>query len=348
MIYKNIEIYNIAEIVDNGDGSVSWIRVPSSAYEKTETSQGKNMLVNSTGVELRFVIKSGNAVIKMATKSGGGLFHVYRGSIQGGWEDHEVNKFVNTKPQDFVIKKSENIDRLNEITRVNNYPFAPEIIRVIFDRGSFKIFDIIGDVEPPTTEQLPKKTLMCYGSSITHGSNSLDISHSWVSVLAHNLKMDARNLGMAGSCRMEPEIVDYIASEGEKGNWDTAILELGINALDFEEDKIISRAKNTIFQIASRNRDKSVFVVSPFYYYGDYFTPEDRAKIWRKILPSVVKELKLANVTYINGADVLNDCSFISADEMHPNIYGVQRIAEKMTELVGKAVCDLQQNQKMK
>ncbi len=344
MIYKNVEIYNIAEIIDNSDGSISWIRVPSDVYEKIEDGLGKNMLLNSTGVELRFVIKSGDAVIKMATKSGAGLFHVYRGSIQGGWEDHEVDKFVNTEMCDYLIKKSENIDRLNEVTKTSGFPFAPEVIRVIFDRGSFKIFDIIGDVEPPDAKQLPQKTIMAYGSSITHGSNSLDMSHSWVSVLAHNLKMDVRNLGMAGSCKMEAEMVDYIASEGKKGKWDVAILELGINVLDFEDDKIISRAENTIFQIASKNKDKPVFVISPFYHYGDYFTPEDRAKVWRKILPSVVRNLNLPNVTYINGMDILNDCSFISSDEVHPNIYGVQRIAEKMTEIVGKTVYNLQQN----
>ena len=28
MIYKNLEIYNVAEIVDNGDGSILWKRVP--------------------------------------------------------------------------------------------------------------------------------------------------------------------------------------------------------------------------------------------------------------------------------------------------------------------------------
>lgn len=236
MIYKNIEIHNIGELIENDNGSVSWLRVPSSVYDKIKSEQGKKMSKGSTGVEIRFIINGGSAALRMRTVIGEGTFHIYRGSIQGGWEDHEVNKTVSDEFSEFVIKKSENIPMLERMSKDFEYPFSPEVIRVIFDRGSYELLDIIGDIEPPKKEQLPDRTLLAYGSSITHGSNSIDTSHSWVSVLAHNLKMDCRNLGMAGSCLMEPEMVEYIAAEGEKGAWDVAILELGINALGWERE----------------------------------------------------------------------------------------------------------------
>lgn len=336
MIYKNFEIYNVAEIIENSDGSISWIRLPQKVYTKLESEQGKSMAVNSTGVELRFVLNGDQAVIRLATKSDDGIFHIYRGSVQGTWEDHEVEKVVNTDIKEYVIKRSENLDKLHAVTKKCGYPFDPEVIRVVFDRGDFKLFDITGDILLPQKGQLPQKKLMSYGSSITHGSNSIDRSHSWVSVLAHNLGIDARNLGMAGSCRMEPEVIDYIASEGEKGNWDIATLELGINVLDFDDEKIFSRAENTISQVAGRNPDKPVFVISPFYHYEDDFNPDDRAKVWRRILEQTTSKLNLPNVTYINGMDILDNCSYMSADEVHPNIYGVQKIAEKLTEIIGE------------
>lgn len=40
------------------------------------------------------------------------------------------------------------------------------------------------------------------------------------------------------------------------------------------------------------------------------------------------------NVTYINGLDLLGDMSLMSADEVHPNIYGVAQIAERITKIV--------------
>lgn len=147
-----------------------------------------------------------------------------------------MHKVVTTEPQEFVIERSKNLDRLKVMAERIGDSWDPEVIRVIFDRGYFKIYDIVGDIEPPKEEQCPAKTMLSYGSSITHGSNSIDMSHSWVSIVAHNLNMDARNLGMAGSCAMEPEMVDYIASEGEKGRWDIATLELGINVLGWEEE----------------------------------------------------------------------------------------------------------------
>ena len=332
MIYKNIEIHNIGELIENDNGSVSWIRVPSIVYEKMESEQGKSMCKGSTGVELRFVMKSDTVTLRMQT-TGEGIFHVYRGSIQGSWEDHEVNKNVSNEFADFVIKKSENISMLERMTEDFEYPFSPEVIRVIFDRGTYELLDVVGDVEPPTKFQLPQKTLLTYGSSITHGSNSIDTSHSWVSVLAHNLKTDLRNLGMAGSCLMEPELVKYIADEGVSCKWDVAVLELGINVLDWDDDKKAERVRNTLNQIAGRNPDKPVYVISPFYSFDDY-KKEGKAQKWRSSIEKTVCDMNYTNVTYINGLDLLGDMSLISADEVHPNIYGVAQIAERTTKII--------------
>lgn len=334
MIYKNFDIHNVEEILPNEDGSISWKRVPEYVYNALEKEQGKRMSLNSTGVELRFVLKGDKAVIRMCTAEGDGLFHVFRGGIQGGWVDHEVHKLVWTEVEDFVIEKSHNPAMLKTMHQRSGMDWDSEVVRIVFDRGRFKIFDIIGDIEPPSKEQCPKKTLLAYGSSITHGSNSIDMSHSWVSVLAHNLRMDARNLGMAGSCAMEPDMIEYIASEGEKGHWDMATLELGINVLDWEEEKIVSRVRNTICQIAGRNPDKSVVVISPFYHCGEDFDKKESTDMWRRMIEQIVSELRCPNVTYVNGLDVIGDMCFMSADGVHPNIYGVQQIADRITAVL--------------
>ena len=345
MIYKNFEIHNVAELYDTGDGSVSWKRVPSSVHSALESSDPDNVVLCSAGVELRFVIRGESATVRMSTLVDNphsfSTFHVYRGGIQGGWYDHEVHRHVTGEVQDFVIQRSSNIEILKEMSSRLGYDWDPEVIRIIFDRGRFKIYDVIGDVIPPSPEQCPKKTLLSYGSSITHGSNSIDASHAWVSVLAHNLNMDARNLGMAGSCMLEPAVAEYIASEGEKGRWDIATLELGINVLYWDDEKITSRVTNLLRQVAGRNKDKPIFVISPFYNCRDDFNEEKHAggERWRKRVGEIASELNYPNVTYINGLDVIGDMSYISADEVHPNIYGVQRIADVLTEKI-RAVLD--------
>lgn len=39
---------------------------------------------------------------------------------------------------------------------------------MIIHTREFEIFGIDGDIRPPKTEEMPKRTLLAYGSSITH------------------------------------------------------------------------------------------------------------------------------------------------------------------------------------
>ena len=344
MICKNFEIHNAAEVIENGDGSISWRRVPLEVQNAMDSKAAEARATNATGVELRFVLRGDEAVVRMSTAQDDpksfDTFHVYRGGIQGGWKDHEIHRHVTGQVQDFVIERSKNMEKLKVMSEKSASPWDCEVIRIIFDRGSYKIYDVIGDVVPPTKEQCPPKTLLAYGSSITHGSNAIDASHTWVSILAHNFGMDAVNLGMAGACAMEPAFAEYIAAEGEKGNWDVATLELGINVLNWPEDKIYSRVENIIRQVAGRNAHKPVFVISPFYHCGEDFDEKDNAKNWRRIIEEIVNRLAYENVTYIDGLEVLNGMQYISADEVHPNIYGVQRIADVLTQKMREVLKD--------
>lgn len=336
MRYKNIEIHNVAELFENEDGSVSWLRLPSAVAETLEMGAGQPMVRGSTGVELRFVLRGESARIRMSTvqddPNGFATFHVYRGGLQGGWVDHEVHCHVTGKPEDFVIRRAENEDNLRKMTEMCGHPWDPAVIRVIFDRGSYKLYDVEGEIEPPQSSQMPARTLLAYGSSITHGSNAIDASHSWVSVLAYNLNMDARNLGMAGSCALEPAVAEYLAAEGEANRWHAAVLELGINVMDWEEEKIRARVENLLRQVAGRNLNKPVVVLSPFYYAAEDLRACPKGKKWRRVMAETVARLAYPNVTYLDGADVLGHIRYMSADEVHPNIYGCQHIADVLTE----------------
>lgn len=330
MLYKGIELHNVAHLIHHPDG-ITWLRVPEKAFNSLETDMGKSMAQNAIGVELRFVIKNDPVKITMQSLSPGFLtnFHVFYGGLQGGWDGHEWDKFIPTEPREFVFKRPQNMETLKAMTKHAKLDWDPEVVRIKFERGNIMILKIEGDVMPPTKEQTPKQTILNYGSSITHGSNALSISNAWPSVVAHHLKRDLRNLGMAGSCRMEPDMVDYIARLGEQDQWQMAILELGINALDFSEPLIRERVLNTLHQIAGRNPHKPIFIISPFYS-DDDFKQLGRAHKWRILIEKLVKEKNYPNVHLINGLDLLGDMSLISADEVHPNLFGMQQIADRL------------------
>ncbi len=337
MIYKNIDVHNAATLIDLGDG-VTWKRFPEDACRTLEKDAKQRICADATGVELRFIIKGDEARITLQsldTPENGTLctFHVYYGAIQGGWSDHEIHRLIGTEPTEFVFRKHPEGERLKKISTDLGYAFDSEVVRIIFNRGHIKIMDVAGDVEPPKCTQVPTRVMLNYGSSITHGSNSIDMSHSWASVTAHMLNMDCRNLGMAGSCAIEPAVIDYIADEGVKGNWDIATLELGVNVLEWEENKIYERVTYAIEHIASKNPLKPIIVISPFYC-DDDFDGKGRANNWRRIIGEIVCGLNFSNVFYKSGLEFIDNISYISADLVHPNIYGVQKIADTLTEYI--------------
>lgn len=336
MIYKNIEIFNAEELFPARAGEgVQWLRVPAGVAAALESGQnGQDKAEGSTGVELRFVILGDSVKIRMAKAAKNdttNIFHVYRGGIQGGWDDCELNVCVTEDVKEFVIKKSENLETLRKMAAEAGDPWDPAVVRVIFDRGAYRLLDVEGDVRPPRAEECPKKTLLFYGSSITHGSNAMDMSHSFASVVGHRLRMDVRNLGMAGTCYLEHAFIDYIAQEGVRGRWNAAVLELGINVAEWPEEKIRERSEYAVRTVAGENSDKPVFVISPFYSFHDFKGGQACVR-WRRILAETVQKAGLANVTLFDGLSLLGDVSLLCADEVHPNIYGVMQIADRLTE----------------
>ena len=102
MIYKNIEFHNVAEIVENDNGSISFRRVPKSVQDKMEMN--KEVCECDTGVELRFVMKSDTVKIKLKKKDGKlSTVNVFRGAILASWD--ELEKVVTPDGTEIVIKK---------------------------------------------------------------------------------------------------------------------------------------------------------------------------------------------------------------------------------------------------
>ncbi len=336
MIYKNMEIHNAAELLPSEHGGVCWMRYPTSVCEGFEKENAVRQAGNATGVELRFIMKSERVVLSVRSE-GDGHYHVYRGGLQGGWYDHE-GRTTSPSKTEIVIERKEQplVERMHKDFSL---PWDPCLIRIVFDRGRFEIIDVLeGEVAPPVEGQTPKKTILFYGSSITHGSNSLNDSNSWTSMVAHGLGMDKLNKGLAGSCCMEESTVSYLGEIGKRGAWDVAVLELGINVLSYDAQKRRACALRSLDKIAGENPDKPIFVISPFYSYDDY-EKNGRAVAWRETIAEAVSTRGYKNVTYIPGDTVLPDMRGISSDGVHPSIYGIDTIArvllEKMRAVLG-------------
>ncbi len=336
MIYKNMEVHNAAALLPGDFGGVVWRRYPMEVCERFERDGARIQAGGATGIELRFIMKSERVVLSVRSERVG-HYHIYRGGLQGGWYDHE-GRTTSPEKTEIVIERKEQalVERMH---RDYNLPWDPSLIRIIFDRGRFEILDVLeGEIEPPAEGQTPPKTILFYGSSITHGSNALNDSNSWTAMVAEGLGMDKLNRGLAGSCCIEESTVSYLGELGRAGAWDVAVLELGINVLSYGADLRRERTLNALDKIAGQNPEKPIFVISPFYSYEDY-VGGTRATDWRETIRAAVSERGYKNVTYIPGDAVLSDMRGISADGVHPSVRGVETIArvllEKMKEVLG-------------
>ncbi len=331
IVAQQYALHGVSEVLPGPTGGLIVRRVPSNVYQALETEDARRMCRISTGVELRFVLEGDEATVRLRTLSGIGEYQIFRGSIQGAWYD--AGAFTE-RATEIVIRKPENADLLQRTAEECGHPFSPQVVRVILQAAEFEILGVTGTIRPPYREEMPPKTILAYGSSITHDLGG-GAGQGWLARVGYRLKADTRNLGIAGHCRLEKEMVDYLAEEGRQGRWDVAILSMGANVLFWEREKIVSRVTYALRTVAEANPDKPVFAVSPIYTAGDY-QGRPEPTLWRETVAAVVGELALSNVTHVNGLELLGDISLLSADEVHPGVFGMEEIANRMTEVLSR------------
>ncbi len=329
MNFKNIELHNVRELVYNEEtGGYKFSRMPMRVAEKMKP----DITFGATGCEIRFVPIDDEVTVKIRTVGEGksATATVYYGSIQSGWRQ-EVKK-IESEVTAVTVPKSDRLDLLKKITEENNYPFSPEVVRIVFNTcHQYEIFDVVGECRPPRREELPPMKYLAYGSSITHGSLARSLSDSYAFRLGENLGVDQINLGFAGSARLEGEVADYIANECE---FDFATLEMGINVLNMDPDEFRERVEYFIRAIAKAHPDKKIFCIDIFYMEDDVLYPDDensRPNIKRKIVKETVEALALPNTVYIPGLEILNGAKWLSEDLVHPNARGVEELARNLT-----------------
>ena len=156
MIFKNVELYNVAELIENEKG-YDMLRVPESV-ERHMSEKGQPRNRYSSGTEIRFVCLGDEVKIKLCTKTADFLFvYVYYGSIPAGWQ--ECRKII-TKDSEIVVSKPNDMDKLKKISEENGFPFDPNVVRIIMPNSPCTIIDVEGDCRPPKAEEVPQKTYL--------------------------------------------------------------------------------------------------------------------------------------------------------------------------------------------
>lgn len=335
MIFENTELYNVAELEPLGrNNAYKMLRVPKAVSEKMNRDSWRINTFNS-GVELRFVMKSDYVKIKLCTNEIGTVSRcvIYYGGLQAGWDN--ITRYITSDVTEITIKAPQNLDMLDKITRDNGLAFNPRCVRVLMLNTPSSIIGVSeGEIEPPTADMVPKKRLLCYGSSITHGSLAISQNNTYAFRTATDLGCDLINLGYAGTAQMDSAMADYIAEQKA----DIITLEMGINVVDWmAEEEFRSRVEYFIKRVAESHSDKPVFCIDLFYCEHD-LRNSGKADRFREIVRETVEKLSLPNTVYVNGKTVLDGSWGLSADLGHPNARACEIMSRNLVSIIRRRI----------
>ena len=338
MIFQNAELHNVSELTQAPDGTYIIHRFPLSV-EKMLSEGGQRANRVSTGVELRFRMLGDSVKIHLICsddKTTNARAYVYHGAILGGW--YEYSKTIRGgEICELVIKRPENPIALRKITAAESLPYDCDLIRVVFDSAALRLLSIDGAHEPPRPGDTPRATYLAYGSSITHGSIGIGTPNFWTSQIATHFGVEILNRGLAGSCRLESEVAEEIATMGARGDWDFATLCMGINILKTPEDEATALVRHMISTVAGKNPEKHIFCISPFYSVAD-LNANPAPDRWRRVIEACVREYNSPYVHYVNGLSALDSPRGLSADLVHPSPIGVNSIARHLISEISKYI----------
>lgn len=322
MIFDNIQFHNVEELQPHEKGYRMW-RLPKWVRDNINEKASKFSSGYATGVELRFKMKSDTATLFLAAENmtEAPVAYIYYGSIQGGWADS--TRVILPQKTAVEIRKPNNMEVLKQISKEQNLPFDPEVVRVVLPYGTIYYIGMEGEVEPPTKEELPKQTYLAYGSSITHGSLALGTPHTYPFRLSQKLGCDYLNLGFAGSAHMEKVMAEYIVS---RKDWDFATVEMGINMLGMDME-LFEKNIDEFTRILSEDA-RPVFATS-IYGYSDPTTQEDGRKK-RAIVEKYAKD----RLIFTEGLEFLDNPAYIAQDMVHPSLEGIESIGNNWYKII--------------
>ncbi len=337
MLYNNVELYNIAEMEPTENG-MRLCRFPSGLRGHLNL-RAQNSAFYGCGTELRFVLGSGKATLRLRRDrceglSGTGLAEIYYGSFPA---PYQVNPcYITQNGTEIVIPPPANLPLLKEISEREKMPYSPELVRVLlpYDAGNVLV-DIAGDVHPPKPEMAPQTRYLAYGSSITHGGSAISPSGSYAMRTAKALGADLINLGLAGGAQMEPELARYIA---HRDDWDFATLEMGVNVMgEWDVQAFQDRVDKFVGCIASAHPDKWIFCTDLFLN-NSYWAENPKRDAYIGVVREKVRQMNLPRLLYIPGVGLLSRWQGLSADLLHPCEEGFEEIARKLTDIIRRRV----------
>jgi len=325
VIGDGVELHNVASTAPV-DGGVRLERVPPAIREGLNEGAQENY-VRPDGVEIR-VVTDGPVEVTLSCPNGECEVTPFWGSFRA-----RTTEYVTVGPEPTTVELSFP-DRLAGLDAdAADHAFAPRVARLVLFGDPTVLHGVEDETRPPRDGEVPDRSLLAYGTSITQGAFASRQHLTFPSLTAQHLDADLSNLGTGGSAFCEPEIAEYIAA---RDDWDAATIEVSVNMLtrDFTAAEFGERAEYLLDTVAGENPEKSVVAITLFPMFAELCgeAPEWPATPgeYRAALRDAADAAGHANITLVSGTDLLDDPRGLTPDLLHPNDRGMADIAGKL------------------
>ena len=334
MIWKNVELHNVVELIEpeEGDG-LALTRIPDEL--RTTLNDGARMCaLHAAGCEVRLNLGDSGAKLTLSSEARSTApVEVYQGSFQVSTHS------VDTSPTEIAISKPQNLETLKKVTEKEGLPFDAGLTRIVLPYiPAIRLYDFEGDASPTRPGQTPPRTQLSYGSSITHGATATRSTGAYAMRTAQLLGMDLINLGFGGGAHCEHQLADYISG---RQDWDLATLEMGINMVrndSFTVEVFRERVGYFVEKMARDHQDKWIFCVDLFTFADDLLGIKGKQEGFREVVRSTVEDLDLPMLKYIDGRNLLKGVSGLTLDLVHPSPSGMEEIAQNLSTEIRNAM----------
>jgi hypothetical protein len=308
-------------------------RVPEAVRAKMDEKSGRRMLAPD-GAEIRFVSEGESVEIVLSAPTTDCELLAFWGGFQDV-EKHQIGRDART----IKLTYPQRLARMRPaISGPSGFP--PSVwrltLRGVDKLGTVHFHEIRGrGLRPPTQQELPSKTYLAYGTSVTDGFGASAMHLTFIAQAARALAADYVNLGCAGSAFCEAALADYIAA---RRDWHFATICISINMVGagYTAEQFRERAKFFVNTIAAADGNRPIFCITPLPYFAD-LCPEPEgphngsiAADYRQALRDVVSHSAHRNLHLIEGADLLTDVSGYTIDLAHPGDFGMMQIAQNL------------------
>jgi len=334
LIRDGLEFHNVSELEPVAGGFLLQ-RFPAGVRRHEGTNElGRLVMTKAAGAEIRFVTPAKRVRVSFSALEEPSLVYVFRGDFF-----HREHMIPAGGTACFLLERPAALDYFKD-ERYENCRFSPGMWRVWCGRECtvFGGLDTFGAwVRPPESGEKPGLRWLAYGSSYTMGGNAIFQPGCYAEQAARILGVDVLNLGLGGSCHLEPHVMDHIAS---RNDWDFATLRVGGNMVgEIDPEEYRRRLEYALSTLHARRPGKPVFIIGLS---TSQIRLHREIKIWQEhaiAYHDIDSELAARHpeVVLLRTGDLLPDHRLYCTDMDHPDDLGHLQIATNLAAAIRRS-----------